>query len=75
LAKYQADPVFKAAFDAAGPTEAAVQLAAQHGFRVSLRDVQALGPASEEVSDALLGNIAGGGNADIPDLQFNFTFN
>jgi predicted ribosomally synthesized peptide with nif11-like leader len=62
LAKYQLDPAFKAAFDAAGPTEAAVQLAAQHGFRVSLRDVQTLGPASEALSDALLENIAGGGD-------------
>lgn len=73
LSKYQSDPAFKAAFDAAGPTEAAVQLAAQYGFNVSLRDVQSLGSASEEVSDALLGSIAGGDGS--PDPVFNYTFN
>ena len=36
LAKYQSDPTFKAAFDAAGPTAAAVQVAAQYGLHVSL---------------------------------------
>jgi predicted ribosomally synthesized peptide with nif11-like leader len=72
LAKYQSDPVFKAAFDAAGPTEAAVQLAAQHGFKVSLRDVQALGSVSEDVSDALLEHIAGGeGTSRTINISFN----
>ena len=66
LAKYQSDPAFKAAFDAAGSVAAAVQVAAQHGIRVSLSDVQALGPASEDLSDALLQNVAGG-------LTCNFT--
>jgi len=72
LAKYQSDPAFKAAFDAAGPTAAAVQVAAQYGLHVSLRDVQALGPASEYLSDALLKNVSGG-SPKYSDV--NFTFN
>ncbi len=74
LAKYQSDPAFKAAFDAAGPTEAAVQVAAQYGLNVTLRDVQALGPASEDLSDALLMNIAGGvtGHESLDSLNYTF---
>ena len=60
LAKYQSDSAFKAAFDAAGPTEEAVRIAAQHGITVTLRDVLALGPASENLSDALLEHVSGG---------------
>jgi hypothetical protein len=68
LAKYQADPAFKAAFDAAGPTEAAAQLAAQHGFCVSLRDVQAPEPSSDDVPDALLETIAGAGGGSVKNI-------
>jgi predicted ribosomally synthesized peptide with nif11-like leader len=72
LAKYQSDPAFKAAFDAASSATAAVQVAAQYGLPVSLSDVQALGAASEDLSDALLMNVAGG---EGPDPYLNFTFN
>ena len=60
IAKYQSDSTFKAAFDAAGPTEEAVRVAALHGITVTLRDVLALGPLSEELSDALLDHVSGG---------------
>ena len=70
LAKYQSDSAFKVAFDAAGPTEEAVQVAAQYGIEVTLRDVLALGLASEDLSDAFLEQVSGGRYSD-----FNFTFN
>ncbi len=70
LAKYRSDPAFKAAFDAAGPSEAAVQLAVQQGFQVSLTDFQALG-ASQEVSDALLESVAGGGVTKLTNLPID----
>jgi len=60
LAKYQSDPAFKAAFDAAGSAAAAVQMAAQYGLTVSVNELQALGPASTDVSDAALAGVAGG---------------
>ena len=60
IAKYQSDSTFKAAFDAAGPTEEAVRVAALHGITVTLRDVLALGSASEDMSDALLECVSGG---------------
>ncbi len=60
LAKYQSDPTFKAAFDAAASVEAAVRVAEQHGIDVSREDLQAMGPASDDVSDALLEKVAGG---------------
>ena len=73
LAKYQSDSAFKAAFDAAGPTEEAVRVAAQHGITVTLRDVLALGPASKELSDALLEQVSGGSGQKY--TEFSHTFN
>ena len=70
IAKYQSDSAFKAAFDAAGPTEEAVRVAARHGITVTLSDVLALGQASEDLSDALLEQVSGGSEED-----FNFTVN
>lgn len=60
LAKYQSDPTFKSAFDAAASVEAAVRVAAQYGIDVSREDLQAMGPVSDDVSDALLDKVAGG---------------
>ena len=60
LAKYQTDSAFKAAFDAAGPTEEAVRVAAQHGITVTLVDILALGSAGGSLSDALLEQVSGG---------------
>jgi len=60
LARYQSDPTFKAALDAAGSTTAAVQVATQYGLTVSINELQALRPASADVSDAALENVAGG---------------
>lgn len=60
IAKYQSDSAFKAAFDAVGPTEEAVRIAAQHGITVTLADILALGPASEDLSDVALEHVSGG---------------
>lgn len=77
LAKYQSDPTFKEAFNAAESAAAAVLVAAQYGLTVSLSDVQALGPASEDLSDGLLMNVAGGaiGDGRVPNGAMNFTIN
>ncbi len=73
LAKYQSDPAFKAPRDAADSAAAAVHVAAHHGIRVSLSDIQAPGPASEDLPDALLQNVVGG--ADVQKATpFDFTW-
>ena len=61
LAKYQSDSAFKAALDAAGPTEEAVRIAAQQGITVTLGEIQALTSASEDLSDEALEGVSGGG--------------
>ena len=60
LDKYRYDSAFMTALDAAGPTEEAVRVAAQHGITVTLADILALGSVSGNLADAHLEQVTGG---------------